>query len=80
MVDDTQPTFWNLAFQRGWTIDGARETRIGLIERRFPHVSELVQDKVDFGLIGVIVHEYDDSFPRRNHRSKRRPTVQVGRR
>ena len=67
MVDDTQPTFRNLAFQGGWTIDGARETRIGLIERRFPHVSELVQDKVDFVLIGVIVHEYDDSFPRGNH-------------
>ena len=41
VIDNTQPSGWDLILETLWTVDGTREGRVDNIEWCLPHISEL---------------------------------------
>ena len=67
VVRHVHHAFRGLTSQIGRPLLGAREIPVGGTERCLPNLAEFVQDVWDFGLVGVVVHEYNYSFPHQDH-------------
>lgn len=62
-----------LAVDTWWPLLCAWEAPVRGRKGSFPHLRKFVEDVRNFGLVGVIVHEYDDAFAGQDHRAEGRP-------
>jgi len=61
----------------GWSLDGAGEVVVLRRERSLPHVCKLVKDIWYSGLVGVVVHEGDNTLAAQDHLGQSWPIVEM---